>query len=124
MIKILSPEQPFDRDSACYGSTGYVLPFRITINRPLFAISSFGLEVPWGDETVQFLDDPLQLDGSEVYRFWARRPIEFPRDQVINHFADVRRIFRPGFSITGPFGPGAWPRFPRSTSTARGFGQG
>lgn len=84
------------------GGTGYMLFLRITVNIERFAISSFGLEVPWDDETIWFLDDPRELDGSEVYRLWAGGgPIEFDRDQVINHYADVRHMIPRGKSITG-----------------------
>ena len=82
--------------------TAYMLFLTITVNVGLFAISSFGLEVPWDDETIRFLEDPRELDGSEVYRLWAGGgPIEFHRDQVINHYADVRHMIPRGKSITG-----------------------
>jgi hypothetical protein len=84
------------------GSTGYILSLIITANLPAFAISAFGLEVPWGDGAVRFLEDPLEIDGtSEVYRFGGKGEPEFHRDQVINHFADVRHIMARGHSVAG-----------------------
>lgn len=91
-------------DSAAFdlaGGAGFMLSLVITINLPCFAISSFDLEVPWGD-TVRFLEDPLQVDGtSEVYRFGGRDQLEFHREEVLNHYADVRRILPRGSSVTG-----------------------
>jgi len=52
--------------------------------------------------TVRFLEDPRQVNGSsEVYSFGGRGQLEFHRDEVLNHFADVRRILPRGSSVTG-----------------------
>jgi len=83
------------------GGIGYMLSLAITVNLPSFAISAFALEVPWGDDTVRPLEDPLQVDGtSEIYRFWGTN-LEFQRNDVLNHHADLRRIVPRGCSLTG-----------------------
>jgi hypothetical protein len=65
------------------------------------AISAFDLEVPWGG-AVRCLEDPLEVDGtSTVYKFGGKDSLEFDRDQVLNHQADVRRILPRGASLKG-----------------------
>ena len=52
-----------------YGAAGYIIRAVITVNLPKFAISGFGLELPW-KSYVRWLEDPLELDGRSVlYRF-------------------------------------------------------
>lgn len=83
------------------GGAGFTVSLVVTINVRSFAISAFELEVPWGD-TVRFLEDPLEINGtSEIYRFGGRYQLEFHRNEVLNHHADVRRILRRGSSLTG-----------------------
>jgi hypothetical protein len=83
-------------------STGFKILLTITNNRPAFAISSFDLELPWKKTYLHWLEDPLVIDGSSrCYRFIGPEALEFPRSQVINHYADVTRTFSRGESVTG-----------------------
>jgi hypothetical protein len=83
------------------GGTGFIIYLTITINLPGFAISAFGLELPWTGE-IRWLEDPLEIDGSSnVYRFGGRNLPEFERDRVLNHFAEVRLIHSRGSSLKG-----------------------
>jgi hypothetical protein len=86
----------------CSGGTAFILNLFITINLPKFAISAFGLEPPWKNDTFYWLEDPLQIDGaSRCYRFGSRDLPEFDRGQVINHRANATRIFSSGESLKG-----------------------
>jgi hypothetical protein len=86
----------------CSGGTAFILNLSITINLPKFAISDFGLEPPWKNDSFYWLEDPHQIDGtSRCYRFGSRDLPEFERGQVINHHADVRRVFSSGESLKG-----------------------
>ena len=83
------------------GRTAFIIYANITINLPRFAISAFGLELPWNCE-VHWLEDPLERDdNSKVYRFGGRDLLDFKRGQVLNHRADVRRILSRGSSLRG-----------------------
>ena len=83
------------------GSTGFVIWLIVTARLAGVAISAFELEVPWAG-TVRCLEDPLAVDGtSTVYRFGGRDSLEFDREIVLNHQADVRRILLRGASIKG-----------------------
>jgi len=83
-----------------FGGTGVMMDLLITFNLPGFAISAFGLELPWTDE-VTWLEDPRETgDRSDVYRF-GRNVLEFDRSLVLNHSADVRLIRPRGSSIRG-----------------------
>jgi hypothetical protein len=84
-----------------YGGTGFIINLIVTMKIPRFAISAFELELSWKN-AVRWLEDPLEIDGrSSVYRFGGRYLPEFERDQVLNHFADVRRIHSRGSSLKG-----------------------
>ena len=84
-----------------YGNAAYVLNLIITINLPHFAISSFGLELPW-KSYVWWLDEPDDADGRvTMYRFDPSYLLEFEKSQVLNHFADVRRTWSRGKSLAG-----------------------
>jgi hypothetical protein len=84
-----------------YGAAGFIIRVVITINLPKFAIAGFGLELPWKSQ-VRWLEDPLEIGGdSVVYRFGGRESLEFERSQVLNHFADVRRLWSRGESLRG-----------------------
>jgi hypothetical protein len=86
----------------CSGGTAFILNLTITINLPKFAISDFGLEPPWKNESFYWLEDPLQIDGtSRCYRFGSRDLPEFDRGRVINHYADVTRVFSWGEPLKG-----------------------
>ena len=83
------------------GAAGYIIRAVITVNLPRFAIAGFGLELPW-KTTVRWLEDPFEIDGyTVVYRFGGKEILEFERSEVLNHFADVRRMWSRGKSRKG-----------------------
>lgn len=84
-----------------YGGAGYIIRAIITINLPKFAIAGFGLELPWKSQ-VRWLEDPQEIGCGDavVYRFGGEHP-EFERSQVLNHFADVQRLWSRGESLKG-----------------------
>jgi len=89
------------RAIAC-GGTAFIIHLVITSKLPTFAISAFGLEPPWKNEYLNWLEDPLQIDGaSRSYRFGIKGVPDFEREHVINHYADVRHIFPSGHSVKG-----------------------
>jgi hypothetical protein len=84
-----------------YGGAGYIIRATITVNLPKFAIAGFGLELPWKSQ-IRWLEDPLEIGGdSVVYRFGGKESLEFERSQVLNHFADVQRLWSRGESLRG-----------------------
>lgn len=84
-----------------YGGAAYIVYAAITVNLPHFAISGFGLELPWKG-SVRWLDEPFEIDGSpKMYRFGGKYDPAFEKDEVLNHLADVERILSPGKSIEG-----------------------
>jgi hypothetical protein len=84
------------------GGTAFMIHLVITIKLPNFAISAFGLEPPWKNNSFHWLQDPLETDGSSrCYRFGGRDSPEFERRQVLNHYADVRRTYSSGRSLKG-----------------------
>jgi hypothetical protein len=84
-----------------YGAAGYIINVVITVNLPHFAIAGFSLELPWNSH-VRWLDDPIESGGdSDVYRFDRGYLLEFERNQVLNRFADVRRVWSRGESLKG-----------------------
>jgi hypothetical protein len=81
------------------GGIGCIINVVITINVSRFAISAFGLELPWTDE-VRWLENPRGKDArSSPYRFG--RTLEFDWNRVLNHRADVQRIHSRGTSVVG-----------------------
>jgi hypothetical protein len=84
-----------------FGRTAFIIYANITINLPRFAISAFGLELPWNC-AVHWLEDPLERDdSSKVYRFGGRDLLDFKRGRVLNHRADVCRTLSRGSSLRG-----------------------
>lgn len=82
--------------------TGFKIYLVITNSRPAFAISAFELELPWKTTYFNWLEDPVVLDGiSPCYRFVGNEILEFERDQVINHYADVTKTLSAGQSVKG-----------------------
>ena len=82
-----------------WGTMGVSLRVTITMNLSGFAIAEFGLELPW-DSQISWLPDPSDSASSE-YRFAPEQPLVLPRRDVLNHRADVRRMFRRGESLEG-----------------------
>lgn len=95
-----------------YGGAGFIVSLIITPNLSGFSISAFHLELPWED-TIQWLSDPLDNNAASTgYRFGGQGGLEFDRDQVLNHHADIRRIIPRGVSLSGlllGFGSGSIP---------------
>jgi hypothetical protein len=90
------------RAIACGSGTAFIIQLVITSKLSTFAISAFGLEPPWKNDYLNWLEDPLQIDGaSRCYRFGVKGVPEFEREHVINHYADVRHIFPSGHSVKG-----------------------
>lgn len=90
------------RAIACSNCTAFIIHLRITSKQPAFAISAFGLEVPWKTDHFHWLADPLELDGpSPYYRFHLPGVPDFERRDVINHCADPTRVLSPGHSLKG-----------------------
>jgi hypothetical protein len=86
----------------CAGGTAYIVNVVITSRLPAFAISAFGIQPPWRAEYFRWLEDPLVIDGhSRRYGFGVPEVPEFEREQVINHYADVRQILPCGHSLSG-----------------------
>jgi hypothetical protein len=84
-----------------HDSTGVVLRVGIGIKLGAFAIAAFELELPWSKQ-VSWLPDPLEYDGfTREYRFSGMNTLEFPREDVLNHRANVNHIFRRGDSLVG-----------------------
>jgi hypothetical protein len=84
------------------GGTAFIIYLVITMKLPNLAISAFGLELPWKDESFYWLEDPLEVGGtSQCYRFGDRNLPEFERNQMINQYADVRRVYPSGHSLKG-----------------------
>lgn len=82
--------------------TGFKIYLVITNKRPAFAISAFELELPWKTTYFNWLEDPVVLDGkSPCYRFVGNQILEFERNQVINHYADVTKTLSAGQSVKG-----------------------
>lgn len=83
------------------GAAGFIIRVCITINLPRFAIAQFELKLPWKTH-VTWLTDPREMDGgSNVYRFHGPQFLDFERKDVLNHFADICRIWSPGESLKG-----------------------
>jgi hypothetical protein len=84
------------------GGTAFIIYLVITINLPNFGISAFGLELPWKNESFRWLEDPLEIGGSSnCYCFGDKNIPDFERSRVLNHYADVRRVYSPGKSLKG-----------------------
>jgi hypothetical protein len=83
------------------GGAGYVIKLVITVNLPHFAISEFGLELPW-EAHVRWLVDPVEIGGrADVYRFSPDYALEFERHEVLNQCANVELMWKIGKSCKG-----------------------
>jgi hypothetical protein len=80
------------------GATGYAVSLGLTISKSSFALAAFDLELPW-EAKLLFLEDPDERSKQDLYEF--PNGDKYPRDVVINHYADIRRILRRGHSIEG-----------------------
>jgi hypothetical protein len=80
------------------GATGYVVSLSLTVSTSNFALAAFDLELPW-QAKLNFLEDPRGRSKQDRYEF--PNGDVYPRDVVINHCVDIRRILRCGQSIEG-----------------------
>ncbi len=80
------------------GPTVFVVNLSVTIAMSGFALAAFDVDPPW-EANLIFLDDPCGSSREGIYRLFNRDI--YPRDSVINHYADGRRIRRRGQSISG-----------------------
>lgn len=76
------------------------LNLAITVDRTRFAISGFDLELPWAGWLL-WLPDPRELGLWRDYHFGFEGIPDFERDQVLNHFADERRMISCGRTLRG-----------------------
>ena len=85
-----------------HGAAAYILEVVITFNLPQFAISYFTLELPYKG-MVTWLPDPLEYFDMKLkdYVFRGQYPLIIPRGRVLNHLADVRRVYSRGDSLKG-----------------------
>lgn len=67
-----------------------------------FAIADIFLKLPWTDDGLSLIDDPL-VSGARYgqYRFPCDDPLAFERGAVINHFVNVQQQLRRGKTIEG-----------------------
>jgi hypothetical protein len=87
---------------ASYGGIAVIIYLIVTIKLPNFAISAFGLELPWENNSFWWLADPQEtFSSTQCYSFGRREFPEFERDGVLNHCADVRRTYSKGQSLKG-----------------------
>jgi hypothetical protein len=85
-----------------YGGLAVIIDIGITFNLPNFAISAFGLELPWKNESFYWLPDPREIgDDSEYYRFGVGDLPTFERSRVLNHYANQQKIYSKGQSLGG-----------------------
>lgn len=77
-----------------------ILNLAITVGRTGFAISGFDLELPWAGGLF-WLQDPRELGLWRDYHFGFEGIPDFERDQVLNHFADERRMISRGHTLQG-----------------------
>lgn len=84
--------------------TVFMLDLVITNESPTrtVTIKDYWLEVPWRDESLRPLMDPMEIDGGNLYRF-PQTMIEYPRDMVMNHRRLARGKLAPGEAISGLF---------------------
>jgi hypothetical protein len=81
---------------------GYIISIRVTVNLSRFAVSDFGLDLPWEDHFFRFLQDPLECGiHPPLYTFPGRHGDEYMRDLGLNHYADATRMLPRGQSIDG-----------------------
>lgn len=82
--------------------TGYMAWMSLTVVDVPFAIAGFLLTLPWPVAWITWLSDPaLGKDPPYIYRFPGQRADQFPRDSVINHNADAKKMLRRGERIEG-----------------------
>ena len=82
--------------------TGFIIYLSIIIDVSKYAISRFALQLPWGDTSFRWLDDPVEIGAPwNVYRFPGTDALEFPRGVVMNHVAGLSRMWSRGEFVKG-----------------------
>ena len=82
--------------------TGFKIHLLVTSNIARFAVSHVELELPWKHTPVQWLEDPVVIDGpSRCYRFYGNQILEVERNLVLNHRLKVTQPFSAGESAEG-----------------------
>jgi hypothetical protein len=68
------------------GLAGYILDMAFTnqTSRTIYC-RDIDLRLPWEDSLFNWMQDPREAGRSELYRFPGRNPLQYPRDEVINH---------------------------------------
>ncbi len=103
------------------GLTGYMV-YLVATNQTSQTIYCCDVEVRvfWEDPLFQWIPDPRETRGSEVYRFPGRGSPEFPRDQVINHVLLDVGALTPRRPLEGWLLATGWP-MPDSLRDMRGL---
>jgi hypothetical protein len=85
-----------------YEQSGYILNMGICITQSVFTISDIFLKLPWTDDGISLIDDPL-ASGARYGQYWFPCDdfLAFERGVVINQFVNVHRPLRRGKSIQG-----------------------
>lgn len=85
------------------GGFGCIVDLRITNHsHTARQILRFELQLEWEDPSFSWLPDPLETGvARSPYRFPGRESIEFTRDDVLNHHADLTTKLCHGDSIQG-----------------------
>ena len=93
-------DQMLNTASSYSGGVRFIVDIIITAQRAGLAISDFDLQLPWETHVI-LLEDPHELDHPyERYEFGGRDPLDFRREDVLNHRND-RRLLPNGSSVEG-----------------------
>jgi hypothetical protein len=80
--------------------TGYVVYTKMANDRGgMVALCDVALRLPWADRYFEWLGDPEELYRRKSYRF--QNDLDYPKNEVINHFVFGRRRLRYSDFIEG-----------------------
>jgi hypothetical protein len=100
-LKISQEGGPFENsifDLDCGGGTGCMLDLHVAVDRQLFPIWRWLLDLPRKGPKFQWLPEPPGGKFPDnMYKFPGREALMYPRDQVINHLSLVKR----GYNLNG-----------------------
>ena len=82
-----------------HGAIGYILDSIIVSTISNTIITEWELNLPWEDPLFQWLADGD--DSGQQYSFPGKHPLEFPRDEVLNHRFRSKRPLRRGDMLEG-----------------------